>query len=109
MRKILSQGMFRLALVGLAMFAVSFAGLPTQVQAQNLPQVSGTVTKVDAGTEKITIRHDAIPNLDMGAMTMVFKVGSPDMLKQLNAGDQIKFTADRVNGQITVTTLSKSK
>jgi len=49
------------------------------------------------------------PNLDMSGMNIVFKAGSPDMLKQVNPGDQITFTADRVTGQLTVTTLTKSK
>jgi Cu/Ag efflux protein CusF len=109
MQNKLAQGTFGLALLSLVMFAITFAGVPAPAQAQSLPQVSGTVTKVDEGAEKITIRHGPIPNLDMGAMTMVFKAASPDMLKQVTAGDQITFTADRVTGQLTVTTLTKSK
>ena len=31
------------------------------------------------------------------------------MLKQVKAGDKVQFTADRVNGQITVTSIKKSK
>jgi len=42
-------------------------------------------------------------------MTMVFRAADPAMLKSLKAGDKIKFDADRVNGQITVTKLQKSK
>ncbi len=105
----LSRRIFGPALMGLIMIALPFAGLPAPAQAQSLPQVAGTVMKVDATTEKITIRHGPIPNLDMSGMTMVFKAGSPDMLKQVNPGDQVTFTADRVTGQLTVTTLTKSK
>ena len=100
MRKTISKNVIGLALAGL----FSAAAL-----AQALPQVSGTVTKVDEGADKITIQHGPIPNLDMGGMTMVFKAGSPDMVKQLKAGDKISFTADRINGQITVTSVNKSK
>jgi Cu/Ag efflux protein CusF len=109
MLKALSRGIFGLALRSLIMIALPCAGLPALAQAQGLPQVAGTVMKVDATTEKITIRHGPIPNLDMSGMTMVFKAGSPDMLKQVNPGDQVTFTADRVTGQLTVTTLTKSK
>ena len=42
-------------------------------------------------------------------MTMVFRVQDPAMLKQVKAGDKVKFDADRVNGQITVTKIEKSK
>ena len=75
--------------------------------AQSLPTVSGTVTKIDAGQGKMTIKHDPIPNLDMGNMTMVFKAGDPDMLKQVKVGQVIRFTADRVNGQITIVSIVK--
>ncbi|WP_186421235.1 copper-binding protein [Bosea sp. CS1GBMeth4] len=70
--------------------------------------VSGTVTKVDGHQGKLTINHGPIKNLDMDAMTMVFRAGDPAMLKGLKAGDKIKFDADRVNGQITVTKLQKA-
>ncbi|CAD5292115.1 RND transporter [Bosea sp. 62] len=82
---------------------VAFA-LPALAQ-----QVNGTVKKVDEAAGKLTIDHGAIKNLDMDAMSMVFKAGDPAMLKGLKAGDKIKFDADRVNGQITVTKLQKTK
>ena len=57
----------------------------------------------------MTIKHDAITNLDMGAMTMVFKANDPAMLKDVKAGDKIKFSADKVNGRITVMKVEKRK
>lgn len=71
--------------------------------------VDGTVTKVDEAQSKLTITHGPIKNLEMDGMTMVFKAGDPAMLKGIKAGDKIKFDADRVNGQITVTKLKKGK
>lgn len=88
-------------------FAV--ASLAAPALAQTVPQVAGTVTKVDASAEKITIRHAPIPNLDMGEMTMVFKATSPDLLKLVKPGDKISFTAERVNGQLSVTAITKAK
>ena len=88
-------------------FAV--ASLAAPALAQSVPQVAGTVTKIDASAEKITIRHAPIPNLDMGEMTMVFKAASPDLLKLVKPGDKISFTAERVNGQLSVTAISKAK
>ncbi|MFC5420788.1 MAG: RND transporter [Sphingomonadales bacterium 32-68-7] len=72
-------------------------------------QVNGTVKKIDEAQGKLTIDHGAIKNLEMDAMSMVFKAGDPSMLKGLKAGDKIKFDADRVNGQLTVTKLQKTK
>lgn len=88
-------------------FAVASFAAPAL--AQTVPQVAGTVTKVDASAEKITIRHAPIPNLDMGEMTMVFKATSPDLLKLVKPGDKISFTAERVNGQLSVTAITKAK
>ena len=69
--------------------------------------VSGEVTKIDTAQNKITLRHGPIKNLDMDSMTMVFWVQDPAMLKAVKVGDKVKFDADRVNGQITVTKIQK--
>jgi Cu(I)/Ag(I) efflux system periplasmic protein CusF len=74
-----------------------------------LPQVSGTVTKVDETAGKITIDHQAIPNLQMDPMTMVFKASDTALLRAAKPGDAVKFTADKVNGQLTVMSLEKGK
>ena len=72
--------------------------------------VNGQVTKIDASAGKITLKHGPIKKLDMeDGMTMVFKVQDPAMLTQVKVGDKVKFDADRVNGQITVTNIEKSK
>ena len=71
--------------------------------------VNGQVTKIDESAGKITLKHGPIKNLDMDEMTMVFRVQDPaTMLKQLKVGDKVKFEADRVNGQITVTKIQKA-
>lgn len=75
--------------------------------AQSAPLVTGTVKKVDIAQGKLTLDHAPIKNLDMDAMTMVFRAADPAMLKALKAGDKVKFTAERVNGQITVTKIQK--
>ena len=77
--------------------------------AQDLPLVPGTVEKVDVAAGKITIDHGAIPNLNMDAMTMVFRAADPAVLKTVKKGDKVRFTADRVNGQITVTKIQKGR
>ena len=73
------------------------------------PMVSGTVEKIDAAQGKMTIDHGPIPNLNMDAMSMVFRAGDPSMLKSVKQGDKVQFQADRVNGQITVTKIQKAK
>jgi Cu/Ag efflux protein CusF len=46
--------------------------------------------------------------MDVG-MTMVFAVSDPKILTTVKAGDRIKFDAERVNGQLTVTRLQKAR
>ena len=69
--------------------------------------VKGEVVKVDKPAGKVTLKHGPIKNLDMDAMTMVFRVADPSMLDKMKAGDRIEFEADRVNGAITVTKIGK--
>ncbi|WP_262032429.1 copper-binding protein [Microvirga sp. Mcv34] len=88
-------------IAGLTLSGVAFA--------QGAPMVSGTVEKLDEAQGKITLQHGAIPNLQMDAMTMVFRAADPAMLKTVKQGDKVQFTADRVNGQITVTKIQKAK
>ena len=71
--------------------------------------VKAEVVKVDKSAGKITLKHGPIKNLDMDAMTMVFRVQKQEMLKGLKAGDRVKFAADRVNGQITIIKMEKVK
>ncbi len=72
--------------------------------------IAGEVRKVDMDAGKITIRHGPWKKFDMDhAMTMVFKAGDPAMLKQVKAGDKIRFDADSVQGQMTVTKIEKAK
>jgi Cu(I)/Ag(I) efflux system protein CusF len=90
----------------LTFFALT-AVLAGPALAQDASLVSATVKKIDIEQGKITLDHGPIKNLDMDGMTMVFKAADPTMLKTVKAGDKVKFTADRVNGQITVTKLQK--
>lgn len=73
--------------------------------------VKGVVKKIDAGAGKITLTSGPIKSLDMDDdnMTMVFHVQDPAILKQVKVGDKVQFEAGRVNGQIAVTSLQKSK
>jgi Cu(I)/Ag(I) efflux system periplasmic protein CusF len=72
--------------------------------------IDGQVVKIDMSTGNVTIKHGPIRKLDMDqGMTMVFHAQDADLLKGLKAGDKIKFDAESVNGQYTVTKIEKSK
>ncbi len=67
----------------------------------------GTVKKVDLKGKKVTIIHEELKNLDMPAMTMVFRVADEAMLEKVREGQEIEFSADRINGNLTVIELKE--
>ena len=69
----------------------------------------GEVRRIDKEQGKVTLKHGPIANLEMPGMTMVFKVADPKMLDGIKEGDKVKFTADKVNGAITVTAIEPAK
>src|SRR5436309_2755242 len=70
--------------------------------------IDGEVTRVDQSANKITLRHGPIKKLGMDeGMTMVFAAKDPALLNNVKAGDKVKFDAERVNGQFTVTRIEK--
>ncbi len=73
--------------------------------------VAGEVRRVDVAQGRLTIRHGDIPHLDMGAMTMVFRLKpgllSAEQLKSMKAGDRLEFQAEAPQGQLTITALRR--
>ena len=91
--------------------ATAAAAILMTIIAASAQSADGEVRKIDEAAGKITLKHGPIKALDMtdDSMTMVFRVQDPAMLKQVKVGDKVKFDADRVNGQITVTKIQKKK
>jgi Cu/Ag efflux protein CusF len=87
------------------MLACSIVGASAQSKLTD-----GQVIKVDASANKITIKHGPMKKLDMeDGMTMVYVARESSMLANIKAGDKIKFDAEQVNGQFTVTKIERSK
>ena len=82
-------------------------GAAASTQNETLSQ--GEVRKVDLDAQKITIKHGPLANLDMPAMTMVYRVTDPAMLKRVRPGDMIKFRAESVNGVLAVTKIEPAR
>jgi Cu/Ag efflux protein CusF len=64
---------------------------------------SGEITRVDARSARLTIRHGDITNLGMPAMTMVFVLQDRTQLAQFKPGDQVRFHAEDTQGQLLIT------
>lgn len=84
----------------LAALLLSLAGLAAHA-------TDGEIRKIDSAQGKVTIKHGPITNLDMPAMTMVFKARPATLLQGFSEGDLVSFDADKVEGQYVVTGLRK--
>ncbi|CAN5492285.1 hypothetical protein BH10PSE17_BH10PSE17_29430 [soil metagenome] len=71
------------------------------------PRVDAEVRGLNREMSTLTLRHGPIPNLEMDGMTMVFKVADPAWLGTVKVGDKVRITADRLGGELTVTTLER--
>ena len=84
------------------------AALPTAASKHDT-MTEAEVRKVDKEAGKVTLKHGAIPNLEMTPMTMVFRVKDPAMLDAVKPGDKVRFRADRIQGAYTVVELVQAK
>jgi Cu(I)/Ag(I) efflux system protein CusF len=85
------------------------ASSPSEAASAVAAMTEGEVRKVDKEAAKITLRHAPIESLGMPAMTMVFRVADPKMLEQVKEGEKVRFSADRRNGAITLTSIEAVK
>lgn len=100
----------RLVAVAVAVLGIG-ASLPSiaQAPAAEAGLTQAEVRKVDKDNRKITLRHEAIKNLDMPPMTMVFQVSDPAMLDKVKSGDKVRFAATAEGGKYTVTEIQSAK
>ena len=87
--------------------ATSHAAAPSQ--AADAAFTEAEVRKVDKDAGKITLRHGPIANLDMPAMSMVFRAQDPAMLDKVKEGDKVRFKAEKIQGAFTVTRIEPAK
>ncbi len=92
-------------LIKTAGVVVIFALLSATVAFADPAFTKGIVKKVKPEDGKVTIIHEELVDLEMPAMTMVFRVADDTMFEQLEPGAEIEFVAERVNGKLTVTSL----
>jgi Cu/Ag efflux protein CusF len=84
-------------------------GMAAPAASGDMQLVDAQVKKVDKSAGKVTLAHGPLTNLNMPAMTMVFRVKDAAWIDQMKAGDKIRFQADSVNGAMTVVHLEPAK
>lgn len=70
--------------------------------AGTMQMSDATVGKIDKATDRVTLSHGPIPNLDMPPMRMLFRVKDKAWLDKMKQGDKIRFMAELINGAYTV-------
>jgi Cu(I)/Ag(I) efflux system protein CusF len=109
MKKISMKSFLTLAFFALAASTAVHAqtAAPESPQAPasvaSSPLSEGEVRKVDKEASKLTLKHGPLTNLDMPAMTMVFRVSNPAFLDTVKQGDKVRFSVEKMGGQFTVT------
>ncbi|MBT2326831.1 copper-binding protein [Variovorax paradoxus] len=86
--------------------APAASGAPATIATE---LAEGEVRKVDKDSKKLTLKHGPLKNLDMPAMTMVFQVKEEAMLDKVQAGDKVRFQAEKIDGRFTVTRLEAAR
>ncbi len=74
----------------------------------NYPLVKGLIRKIDLASQRLTVKHGDIPNLQMPGMTMSFAVSDAQWLQSLSVGDSILFVVDEVDSDYTILWLQKT-
>ena len=69
-------------------------------------EASGEVRRVNVDTGRITIKHGAISELELPAMSLVYRA-EPDLLRGIQPGDKITFSAKREGNHYVVTKIAK--
>ncbi|EIS3737891.1 copper-binding protein [Aeromonas hydrophila] len=82
-------------------------GMNEMGEMGEMAMTQGVISRIDAANGKVGIKHEAIDNLKMPAMTMVFRVADPALLQDLKVGDAVRFHAENPAGKLTVTAIQK--
>lgn len=71
---------------------------PVASVAAGAALTEGVITRVDARSGKLTIRHGEIANLGMPPMTMVFGLKGPALAQTLQPGTKVVFRVEDTGG-----------
>lgn len=97
------------ALTGAAVLLALAAPLTMQVAQAQAKQATATgeIRKIDMSEGKVMIRHGAIADLSLPAMTLVYRIDAA-LLAGLKPGDTVTFTAQRdADGQYRIVKIGK--
>lgn len=115
----MSQITFRRRLLPLALSAVTLLTSPAVVaqpaqdaaahDAATTELADGEVRRIDKAQGKVNLRHGEIKSLDMPPMSMWFVLKDPAWADTLKVGDKVRFVAEKVGTQYTITQIEPAR
>jgi Cu/Ag efflux protein CusF len=98
-----------MAIIKVLSFAATLALTLSHPSLSQDVLADGQVVKIDEGAGKITVTHGPIQGLGINesGRTDEFAVKDGLVFNALKEGDKIRFAAERVNGEPTITRLEK--
>ena len=83
------------------------ASAPAVATIGKVGMTAGVVRKLDNDQQKITLKHEALENLGMPPMTMVFRLAKASLIEKVKVGDRVMFRAEQIGGTFVVTKLTR--
>ncbi len=80
---------------------------PSAAAATTEP-ADGEVRRIDKARGTVLMRHGEIKSLNMGAMTMSFKLKDPALAADLKEGDKVRFTVEQKGDDLIITSIRKA-
>jgi Cu(I)/Ag(I) efflux system protein CusF len=72
-----------------------------------LSDTRGVIQAINQAEGKVKLKHGPIPKLSMPAMTMVYRVQDPKLLKEIKEGDEVGVTVEKVDETFVITGFQK--
>ena len=93
-------------LLAALLMGLSMLGATSVSSAQDEASSRGEVRRLDMNKGTVTIKHGAITDLNLPAMTLVYEV-APALLQGIEPGDQVRFKVRHDNNKYQVIELKK--
>lgn len=83
-------------------------GAPKASTAAAGELADGEVRRIDRARGTVLMKHGEIRSVNMGAMTMSFKLKDPAMAADLKEGDKVKFAVEQKGDELIITSIRKA-
>jgi len=89
--------------------AAQHAGHGTAATAAKTELADGEIRRIDAAKGTVLIKHGELKSVNMGPMTMGFKLKDAKFADGLAVGDKVKFAVEQKGDDLIVTKIEKAK